>query len=286
MDSEKCRALVTAVELGSMSAAAQQLGYTASGITRMINALEAELGITLIARTSRGVALTSDGVALEPFLRELALTAERARQQAAAAKGLLEGEISVASYSSTAATWLPNILRAFQSSHPGVRMRTMEAGNEQLVSWVEQHTIDCAIFAKRPFRGDWIPLRQDPLVVWLPADHPRARRRIPPTRTRKRPIRGNKPAPEHRHLAAAGRRRTASRRALHHHQQLHLILHGGSGAGHQHQQQADGAKLARQRGGIAVRPTALRGAGHRRALACPRVAGNARVHKLHEANGE
>ncbi|WP_337369067.1 LysR family transcriptional regulator [Senegalimassilia faecalis] len=168
MDSEKCRALVTAVELGSMSAAAQQLGYTASGITRMINALEAELGITLIARTSRGVALTSDGVALEPFLRELALTAERARQQAAAAKGLLEGEISVASYSSTAATWLPNILRAFQSSHPGVRMRTMEAGNEQLVSWVEQHTIDCAIFAKRPFRGDRIPLRQDPLPAATP----------------------------------------------------------------------------------------------------------------------
>ena len=107
-------------------------------------------------------------MALEPFLRELALTAERARQQAAAAKGLLEGEISVASYSSTAATWLPNILRAFQSSHPGVRMRTMEAGNEQLVSWVEQHTIDCAIFAKRPFRGDWIPLRQDPLPAATP----------------------------------------------------------------------------------------------------------------------
>ena len=287
MDSEKCRALVTAEELGSMPAAAQQLGYTASGITRMINALEAELGITLIARTSRSVALTSDGVALEPFLRELALTAERARQQAAAAKGLLEGEISVASYSSTAATWLPNILRAFQSSHPGVRMRTMEAGNEQLVSWVEQHTIDCAIFAKRPFRGDWIPPATRPAGGMVARRPPaRARRRIPPTRTRKRPIRGNKPAPEHRHLAAAGRRRTASRRALHHHQQLHLILHGGSGAGHQHQQQADGAKLARQRGGIAVRPTALRGAGHRRALACPRVAGNARVHKLHEANGE
>ena len=33
MDSEKCRALVTAVELGSMSAAAQQLGYTASGLS-------------------------------------------------------------------------------------------------------------------------------------------------------------------------------------------------------------------------------------------------------------
>lgn len=232
MDSEKCRALVTAVELGSMSAAAQQLGYTASGITRMINALEAELGITLIARTSRGVALTSDGVALEPFLRELALTAERARQQAAAAKGLLEGEISVASYSSTAATWLPNILRAFQSNHPGVRMRTMEAATS---SW-------SAGWSSTPSTA---------------------------------------PSSRSGRFAATGFPCDKTR-----YQQLHLILHGGSGAGHQHQQQADGAKLARQRGGIAVRPTALRGAGHRRALACPRVAGNARVHKLHEANGE
>lgn len=113
MDSEKCRAFITAVELGSMSAAAQQLGYTASGITRMINALEADLGIELISRTSRGVALTSNGAALEPYLRDIALTAQKAHQEATAAKGMLKGEISVASYSSTAALWLPCILCAF-----------------------------------------------------------------------------------------------------------------------------------------------------------------------------
>lgn len=174
MDAEKCRAAITAIDCGSMSAAASRLGYTASGIARMIDALESELGLKLISRGPRGVPPTSDGAALEPFLRDMAQASERLCQQAAAAKGLLEGELSIASYSSTAATWLPRILSEFQKEHPGVRVRTMEAGNEQLVSWVEQRSIDCAIFAKRPFRGDWIELREDPLVVWLPANHPRA----------------------------------------------------------------------------------------------------------------
>lgn len=182
MDTEKCRALICAVEHGSMSAAASYLGYSASGVSRMIDALEADLGIKLIARGPRGVVLTSDGVAIEPYLRDVAQAAERARQQTAAAKGLLEGEIAVASYASVAAAWLPRILQAFQTQHPGIRVRTMEAGNEQLVSWVEQRAIDCAIFAKRPFRGDWITLREDPLVAWLPADHPRAKEEAFPLR--------------------------------------------------------------------------------------------------------
>ena len=174
MDSEKCRAVITTIDCGSMSAAAARLGYTASGISRMIDALESELGIKLVARGPRGVSPTSDGAALEPFLRDVVQASERLNQQAAAARGLLEGELSIASYSSTAATWLPRILSEFQKEYPSVRVRTMEAGNDKLVSWVEQRAIDCAIFAKRPFRGDWIELREDPLVVWLPASHPRA----------------------------------------------------------------------------------------------------------------
>ncbi len=180
MDTDKCRALIRAVELGSMSAAASDLGYTASGISRMIDALEADLGVTLVVRGPRGVDLTSDGVSLEPYIRDVVQSVRRLRQQAAYAKGLLVGEIAVASYASTAAIWLPRIIEQFQTLHPGVRIRTMEAGNEQLISWVDKRAIDCAILAKRPFCGDWISLREDPLVVWLPANHPRAKDRAFP----------------------------------------------------------------------------------------------------------
>lgn len=50
MDTEKCRALIAALELGSLTAAAESLGYTPSGISRMMAALEDEMGFPLLIR--------------------------------------------------------------------------------------------------------------------------------------------------------------------------------------------------------------------------------------------
>ena len=61
METEKIRALLTAADLGSFSKAADALGYTQSGITHMMNALEEELGVPLLVRGNRGVRLSSDG---------------------------------------------------------------------------------------------------------------------------------------------------------------------------------------------------------------------------------
>jgi DNA-binding transcriptional LysR family regulator len=48
MDSKKIAALLLAVEKGSLTSAATELGYTQSGLTHMMNALEQELGLNLI----------------------------------------------------------------------------------------------------------------------------------------------------------------------------------------------------------------------------------------------
>ncbi len=58
MDEIKREALITAAEQDSLSTAARILGYTQSGISRMIRSLEDELGLTLLVRTKKGVALT------------------------------------------------------------------------------------------------------------------------------------------------------------------------------------------------------------------------------------
>ena len=57
MDSKKCAALLRAVELGSLTAAAGELGYTQAGLTNMMNALEAELGcadVLMLGASVRG----------------------------------------------------------------------------------------------------------------------------------------------------------------------------------------------------------------------------------------
>ena len=55
MDTEKCRALLAVLEAGSLSAAAEKLDYTPSGLSRMMAALEQELGFPLLSRSHNGV---------------------------------------------------------------------------------------------------------------------------------------------------------------------------------------------------------------------------------------
>ncbi len=70
MEAVKCEAALLAAELGSLTAAAERLGYTQSGITRMLNSLEEELGFALFIRGKKGVRLTENGKAMQADLRE------------------------------------------------------------------------------------------------------------------------------------------------------------------------------------------------------------------------
>lgn len=55
MDQNKRVALLTAIDLGNLTRAAEQLGYTQSGLSYVIKALEAELGFPLLVRSRAGV---------------------------------------------------------------------------------------------------------------------------------------------------------------------------------------------------------------------------------------
>lgn len=70
MDSKNLEILMTAVNLGSFSKASEMVGYTQSGLMHLINGLGREIGMTLIRCDHSGIALTEDGEALLPAIRE------------------------------------------------------------------------------------------------------------------------------------------------------------------------------------------------------------------------
>ena len=128
MDQNKCVALLTAIDLGNLSRAAEQLGYTQSGLSYVIKTLETELGFPLLVRSRTGVRPTEDCQRILPLLRDLDRKSRQLEQEAADIRGLAVGTVSLATFPSISRFWLPEILRELRPAlprhhrlHPGER---------------------------------------------------------------------------------------------------------------------------------------------------------------------
>ena len=176
MDKVKCEALIAAAESGSMSAAAAQMGYTQPGITRMIDALEAELGFALLLRTKKGVSLTPNGERMLPFFREIIRTQRMAEETGASIRGVLSGVLTIGCYFSVSSMLLPEVLHSFLSDFPGVQIILKEGTNAELSDMLRDRSVDFCFAAKPSAQTpcEWIPILEDELNVWLPGDHPDA----------------------------------------------------------------------------------------------------------------
>ncbi|MDO4183577.1 MAG: LysR family transcriptional regulator [Coriobacteriia bacterium] len=169
MDSNRYQAFVAAVETSSMSGAAKQLGYTPSGIIRLINSLEAELGFPLLARSSSGVSPTAEGLRMLPMFQQMCKLEEQAQQTGARIRGLAEGTLTIGALSSLASMWLPRVIKEYQQLFPGVRVNIMGGSDIKLLEMLEQHAIDCCLFHGDHSKTNWVPLGKQELVAWLPA---------------------------------------------------------------------------------------------------------------------
>ena len=117
MDSKKLEILMTAVDLGSLSKAAEVVGYTQSGLTHLVDSLEREIGMTLVQRDHSGIALTEEGKALMPAIREFLRANARLENQISAITEKSAQTIRVAAYASIAMRWTMNSSRLNCSRH-------------------------------------------------------------------------------------------------------------------------------------------------------------------------
>lgn len=172
MDTEKCAALLCALETGSLSAAAQRLGYTVSGMSRMVLSMEAELGFRLLRRSRTGVMPTRECELLLPCLRSMAGMDENLRQLSAGIRGLETGRVRVGISYPAYYKALARAVSGFSDEHPGVEIEVFEARSSALGAMLEDSEADLCVMSRRSVDCDWTPLTNDSLAVWLPAGHP------------------------------------------------------------------------------------------------------------------
>ena len=171
----KYRAFLTAARLGSFTRAAEALGYSQSGISRMIADLEREWGVRLLERDRGGVRLTSEGHELAPAVQAVCDEHGRLQARIDSMSGLESGLIRIGTVTSVATHWLPNIVRRYREDYPNIDYEITTRGYSEVERMIAEGQVDFG-FVRLPTwpSFDTIYLGRDELKVVMAADHPMA----------------------------------------------------------------------------------------------------------------
>ena len=176
MSLQKYAALLKTVELGSISLAAEQMGYTQSAVSRMILDLEKEWGVELLYRSRAGVTASSEGLRLLPLVRSIVADCAELGFTEIALHDLHTLLIRVVTFTRVANVRSPSVLVSFQKLYPGIEFTLMNSENySEIEDWIQHGQVDCG-FVSLPAMTDLQAhfLKRDTLVAVLPPDHPLA----------------------------------------------------------------------------------------------------------------
>ena len=174
MDSKKLEILMTAADLGSFTKASEVVGYTQSGLTHMMDALEKEVGFPLLQRSHNGIQLTKQGEQLMPAIREFLRANANLENQIQRIAEEKEEVLRIAAYASIAMQWMPTVLYRFKRICPNVNVDLRMVDDAlQPFELLESGMTD-VIFASRQSSSicDWIPLYNETMYAILPKDYP------------------------------------------------------------------------------------------------------------------
>ena len=174
MDSKKLEILMTAADLGSFTKASEVVGYTQSGLTHMMDALEREVGFPLLLRSHNGIQLSEQGRQLMPAIREFLQANANLENQIRSIAERKTEVIRVAAYASIAMHWMPEILYRFRRICPevSVDLRMVDHALEPY-ELLERGETDVIFASKQSSRScDWVPQYSDWMYAILPKDYP------------------------------------------------------------------------------------------------------------------
>ncbi|KZM51832.1 LysR family transcriptional regulator [Labrenzia sp. OB1] len=122
IDLGQVRIFLTVAELRSFAGAARQLAMTAPTVTRAVSALEEELGIQLLLRTTRHVSLTSAGAVFAARIRPLLDDFRNVTEDLQEQHGDVAGLIRINAPMSLGLQVLPDVASAFRVEYPGAAL--------------------------------------------------------------------------------------------------------------------------------------------------------------------
>ncbi len=178
IDTLGVQAFIAVAEQGSFHRAAQTLHITQTALSRRLQNLEAYLGVKLVERTTRSVALTEIGAAFLPQARRLLGELETALVEIRETGKSQRGDVTIACVPTVGVHYLPRIVQRYAALHPGNRIRILDHSSFDVAAAVLRREAEFGINMLGPVDNDLatMPLLSDRFVVVCRDDHPLAGR--------------------------------------------------------------------------------------------------------------
>ena len=179
IDTLGVQAFVAIAENGAFNRAAVALGITQTALSRRLKNLETHLGVRLVERTTRTVALSRSGEGFLPqarrLLSELAASLNEIRETGKA----MRGDVTLACVPTMGVHYLPEVLREYAVRFPDNRIRLLDHASSAVAEAVLTREAEFGINVARLGHADLdsTPLLQDSFVLVCRRDHPLAQNR-------------------------------------------------------------------------------------------------------------
>jgi LysR family transcriptional regulator, transcription activator of glutamate synthase operon len=181
MELRQLRYLVALAEELNFTRAAANEHVAQPALSQQIRRLEDEVGLALVERTTRHVALTDAGELLVVRARRVLSELEAAETELEAMRGMHTGHVTIGAMHTMGPVDLSLPLALFHDRHPAVGLTVREHASEEMAEMLRVDELDLAFLSvTERVEAHGLGLHQlvsEELVVLLPPDHQLSRRR-------------------------------------------------------------------------------------------------------------
>lgn len=180
LDAKRLQILLSVVEGGSVTAAADELFYTPSGVSQQLRKLEEEVGQPLLQRHARGMVPTDAGHVLAGHARAILQQMDAAMADLDQLAGLKSGSLSLGTFPTLGSSFIPLVISRFRKMYPSIKLDVRSTRLSELIGLLARGEISMGLL----WEYEWMRLKRDdfelttlftePTVLVVGAEHPLA----------------------------------------------------------------------------------------------------------------
>lgn len=150
MNLQNLRVFLKVADLEHITRASEELGLSQPAVTKTIQSLESEVGLELVERQGRRIALTHAGRMLQGYARQMFALEREMEEALASLRDVEGGEVTLAANTTTGVYLLPPIVARFRSRYPQVALHISILNSHEIVEQIINWNLDVGLVEGDP----------------------------------------------------------------------------------------------------------------------------------------